>query len=399
MKLLMVNKLYAPQSAGGAETITQALAEAHQRRGIDVTVATTTEGEREETDEVNKVPVVRLPLRNFFWHQEASKRNALARAAWHARDAQNRAMGSALGRLIQRVQPDLIAFHNLSGFSASAWGAARRARKPALQVLHDYYHLCPRSQLFAQGRRCKRQCTDCALFRIGRRAQSNRLQAVVGVSRAVLDAHVVRGLFDALPLRSVIHNALSRQQTPQPSEVRVARVFGYLGTLGEFKGIVPLLRAFKTSLRTEPGLRLRVAGRGDAAFVEGLNAVHHHPSIEFLGHVQSVDFLRSIDALIVPSLWDDPLPTVIIEALNAGVPVIGARRGGIPEMIRHGSNGLLYEPSRPDELDHCILRLSREPALLSKLRSGCTVTRSFSDQDRMAAGYERVYERLCQVDA
>ena len=399
MKLLLVNKLYHPDAAGGAETITKALAESHRRRGIDVTVATTTAGDRVVEEEVGGIPVVRLPLRNFFWHNEASRRSALQRAAWHARDAQNRAMGRALGRLIQKLDPDLIAFHNLAGFSASAWGVARRARKPALQVLHDYYHLCPRSQLFDQGRRCKRQCTDCALFRIGRAAQSNQLQAVVGVSRAVLDAHVSRGLFDGLGLRSVIHNALAPLGVARPSDARVARVFGYLGTLGEFKGILPMLRAFKTSLRSEPGLSLRVGGRGDAAFVAELKQRFQHPQIEFLGQVTASSFFASIDVLIVPSLWDEPLPTVIIEALSAGTPVIGARRGGIPEMIRHGKNGLLYEPSRPDELDHCILRLTREPALLRNLQQGCAGTPSFTDQDRMAAAHERIYERVCEVSA
>jgi glycosyltransferase involved in cell wall biosynthesis len=146
-------------------------------------------------------------------------------------------------------------------------------------------------------------------------------------------------------------------------------------------------------------LTLRVGGRGDAQFVAELNERHQHPNIEFLGHVAPATFFGSIDALIVPSLWDEPLPTVIIEALSAGVPVIGARRGGIPEMIRHGGNGLLYEPSRPDELNHCISRLAREPALLRKLRQGCAASRSFTDQDRMAAAHERIYERLCEVSA
>ena len=67
MKLLLVNKLYHPDHGGGAETITRSLAEAHLRRGYAVTVVTTTAGHRTVEEEVNGVPVIRLPLENFFF--------------------------------------------------------------------------------------------------------------------------------------------------------------------------------------------------------------------------------------------------------------------------------------------------------------------------------------------
>jgi glycosyltransferase involved in cell wall biosynthesis len=399
MRLLLVNKLYPPDAAGGAEAVTRSLALAHRRRGIDVTVATTTAGAAIVEDEVEQIPVVRLPLQNFFWHHESARRSSLARLAWHARDAQNRAMGRALGKLIARLRPHVVAFHNLAGFSSAAWTAARAAGLPAVQVLHDYYHLCPRSQLYARGRRCERRCVECKLFRIGRRAQSNQLQAVVGVSGAVLEAHVARGLFGGSGLRTVIHNAVAPPplMAAGPRADGGARVFGYLGWLGEWKGLVPLLDAFEAARAQEPSLRLRVAGRGDPAFVASLRARQPSAAIEFAGHVVGRDFLRGIDALIVPSLWDDPLPTVIIEALSAGVPVIGARRGGIPEMIECGVNGLLFEPTRASELVQAILRLAREPGLLGALSQADRAAREFGDEGRMAAEHERVYERVCEA--
>ncbi len=398
MKLVLVNKLYAPELAGGAETIARSLAESHRRRGYDVTVVTTTAGDTLVRDEVGGVPVVRLPLRNFFWHHEAGRRNALARAAWHVRDAQNHAMARAFSDVIAELDPDVISFHNLAGFSASVWGAARARRTPALQVLHDYYHLCPRSQLYAHGQRCERRCTDCALFRLGRRSASNQLQAVVGVSQAVLDAHVTRGLFGATPVRTVIHNAVAPVGTPRSGAEGPARVFGYLGTLGDFKGVEPLLEAFTAALRCEPGLRLRVAGSGEPSFSAALRDRYAHPNLEFLGRVVASEFFRTIDVLIVPSLWDEPLPTVIIEALSAGVPVIGARRGGIPELIAPEENGLLYDPAELGALEGRILRLARDPELRSTLARGCAGSGALSDEDRMAREHERVYERLCGGD-
>lgn len=393
MKVLLVNKLYPPDSAGGAEAITQALAESHRRHGLDVTVATTGDSDTTQRDHVGDIPVVRIPLSNFFWHHEIARRGAFARAAWHVRDASNRLMARALEQVIRKLNPDVVAFHNLCGFSASAWRAAQVTGKPSLQVLHDYYHLCPRSHLFAKGQRCERRCADCTLFRLGRRRQSNKVQAVVGVSQAVLDAHLSRGLFGAASVRQVIHNAITPALRERRVTTSAARVFGYIGTLSDWKGVQPMLDAFQGLLSSSPELRLRVAGSGDPSFVAALRERCADPRVEFLGRVCAPDFFRTIDALIVPSQWDDPLPTVIIESLSAGIPVVGARRGGIPELIDDRRNGLIYEPSRPGELERCLDVLAREPALMQRLRAGCERC-AFTDQDRMARAHERVYEGL-----
>jgi glycosyltransferase involved in cell wall biosynthesis len=398
MKVLLVNKLYHPET-GGAELITQSLAEMHRQHGLDVTVATTADTDTLQHDRVGDIPVVRLPLRNFFWHREPRRRGALARAAWHARDVHNGPMARALEQVIRSVDPDVIAFHNLAGFSASAWAVAHAARKPALQVLHDYYHLCPRSQLFAKGKRCEQRCTSCTLLRMGRREQSNQLQAVVGVSQAVLDAHLSRGLFGDVRLRSVIHNAIVPLPLSAADVPATARAFGFIGAVGDYKGVQPMLEAFQRAHAHDPSLRLRIAGSGDPLYVSELQRRYADPSIEFLGRMPAAEFFRTIDALIVPSLWDDPLPTVVLESISAGVPVIGALRGGIPEMLTPHVNGLLYEPSQAGELEQALLRLAREPELMQTLRAGCAATQSFNDPHAMARAHERVYESMCGASA
>ncbi|MET0386201.1 MAG: glycosyltransferase family 4 protein [Polyangiales bacterium] len=407
MKLLLVNKLYHPDAVGGAEAIARSLAEAHRDNGLEVTVATTGETDSLRKDHVGDIPVLRLPLRNFYWHSDTRRRSSLVRAAWHVRDMFNTQMERALTEVIRRVNPHVIAFHNLSGFSASAWAAARATRKPALQVLHDYYHLCPRSQLFSQGQRCERRCTSCSLFRIGRREQSNQLQGVVAVSQSVLDTHLSHGLFEGVQLRSVIHNGVTLRPEPPPAAVPLppainqnaaqAHVFGFIGTLGDYKGIEALLEAFREAHARHPALRLRVAGSGESRYVQALRQRYAHGSVEFLGRTAASEFFRTIDALIVPSLWDDPLPTVILEAQSAGVPVVGARRGGIPELITPHVDGLLYDPSRPGDLTRCLLRLATEPGLRRALATGCQAAARGNDQRAMARAHERVYEQLLEA--
>ena len=56
------------------------------------------------------------------------------------------------------------------------------------------------------------------------------------------------------------------------------------------------------------------------------------------------DVYSQFDVLVVPSLWLENSPLVIHEAFMAGVPVVGARIGGISDLVRDGENGLLYPP-------------------------------------------------------
>lgn len=397
MKVLLVNKLYAPDIGGGAELTLADLASGLQARGNQVMVVTTTSGDAVVESDVAGVRVTRLPLRNIYWHHGGARRGPLQRMLWHARDAHNAAMGHAAGEVIRGFDPDVISFHNLAGFSTAAWDAAFAQRKPAVQVLHDYYNLCPRSQLFRDGRNCDRPCGSCSLFRRGRAAQSNQLKAVVGVSHAVLDAHLRNGLFADVGVRKVINNARPFSGAPRRDYPSTATTFGFIGTVAEWKGIRQLLDAFRSvaSLAGMPALRLLVAGEGDPAYVADLRAAYASDRIEFLGRMNPAAFYARIDVSVVPSIWHDPLPGVVFESLLFGVPVIGARRGGIPEMITDRVNGLLYDPDAPDALASAIAAMANVPGRVGEygLRAGAD-SGHYADMARVVTEHMAVYDAV-----
>ena len=397
MKVLLVNKLYAPDIGGGAELVLADLAAGLQARGSEVLVATTTDGDQVVEGEVAGVPVTRLPLRNIYWHHGGAQRGALQRMMWHARDAHNPAMGEALGRVIRRFDPDVISFHNLAGFSTAAWDAAFAQRKPAVQVLHDYYNLCPRSQFFRDGKNCDTPCTSCRLFRRGRAAQSNGLKGVVGVSHAVLDAHVRNGLFAEVGVRRVINNAQRFGAMTARDYPSTAVTYGFIGTLAEWKGIRQLLDAFRSVAEQAdaPALRLLVAGDGEPAYVDELRATYASDRIEFLGRVKPASFYESIDVLVVPSIWHDPLPGVVFESLLFGVPVIGARRGGIPEMVNDRVNGLLYDPDTAGALAGCIRQMALTSGLVREFGARARAGSShFADTGRVVTEHLAVFDAV-----
>jgi len=399
MRILFVNKLYAPDVAGGAEITLANLAAGMQARGHEVRVATTTAQTHNVDEDVAGIQVTRVPLRNIFWHHGGARHGALKRMLWHARDRNNAAMGSSLRKVIEEFDPDVIAFHNISGFSSAAWKVAFDLGKPAVQVLHDYYNLCPKSQMFRAGKNCESPCTQCKLFRSGRAELSNGLKAVIGVSHHVLNTHVENGLFSTVPVRKVVNNAWPVVMPASRAYGDTATTFGFIGALAEWKGVRRLLEAFQRVAK-QPGVgpvKLLLAGTGEPAYEAELRATYGSDRIEFLGRVSPESFYRRIDVSVVPSLWNDPLPSVVFESLLSGVAVIGARRGGIPEMVQDGVNGLLYDPDLPTALEQCMLRLATEPGLArsfgQQAKSGST---HFADMERVVLEHLAVCEEAAQ---
>ena len=83
-----------------------------------------------------------------------------------------------------------------------------------------------------------------------------------------------------------------------------------------------------------------------------------HPNVRFLGALESTeDIMHSLDILVVPSRHEG-LGLVIVEAMAAGKPVVGANVGGIPEVIVDGETGLLFEGDDRDALLDCMVRLA-----------------------------------------
>jgi glycosyltransferase involved in cell wall biosynthesis len=79
------------------------------------------------------------------------------------------------------------------------------------------------------------------------------------------------------------------------------------------------------------------------------------------------DIYSNLDLCVVPSRSQEPLGLSAIEAGFSGLPVIATRRGGLPEVVEHETNGLLVEAQRPAELADALCRLINDPQLRQRL--------------------------------
>jgi glycosyltransferase involved in cell wall biosynthesis len=354
--ILFISNQYTPNVYGGAEIITQNLVEELARRGNRVSVVSIAPSGVASEDFVNGVKVYRVPVANVYAPFTGEQR-ALTRALWHVIDSYNVTMGARVGKILAHERPDWVCANNIAGFSVSVWTEAKRRGIRTCQVLHDYYALCPRSRMNSDRGNCTKQCGQCKVYAAPRKLASSAPELVVGVSRFVLNRHLEYGYFKNAKT-AVVYNgadftppvAIRKRQQGAPIAL------GFIGRIEPSKGIETLLKALS---QVDPSKwSLRIAGRAtEQSYLERLQRTYPFSNVEYLGFTKSDEFYRSVDLVIIPSEWNEPLPGVVYEPLGYGIPVVASRIGGIPEILGDAECGWLFEPSDAGDLARVLNQL------------------------------------------
>ena len=170
-----------------------------------------------------------------------------------------------------------------------------------------------------------------------------------------------------------------------------------IGRLSPEKGHAGLLEAFAAVSRDHEQLELVVVGDGQEG--ERLRARARELGIPDrvrfagrLGEREALEEIAQADILVLSSFMEG-LPIVLMEAMAMGTAVIASRVAGIPELIDHGESGLLFTPSKWDELAASIRRLKDDDTLRQALvRSGReTVAKEFNIE-RSAAQLQDLFQ-------
>lgn len=160
----------------------------------------------------------------------------------------------------------------------------------------------------------------------------------------------------------LVHCGLALEELAAlPPEQREANTIICVGRLCSDKAQAGLLKAFAAVSPHFPEARLRFVGDGpDRQVLEQMASQLGIAScVKFLGRLPEKETLREIaraGLMVLPSFWEG-LPVVLMEAMALGIPVISSRVAGIPELIKHDRNGLLFTPAKWTDLAHCLTRL------------------------------------------
>ena len=357
MQIVVVNNIYPPIMAGGAELIVAWLSEGLARRGHRVTVVSTCGPEMQPypVETRNGVTVIRFFPHNVYWNFVRDGQKRYRRLLWHLRDAWNRDAGRQFQAILNEAPPDIVHTHLIDGLSATTWRRARQAGVPIIHTAHDYHLLCPRAFLLTRDWQiCRHPSLACRAYRAWHLRTASDIDCLVSPSRFLLEQHRMAGI-------AVRRTAIIRNGVPMPhgaESVRLQRAPGagrkrflLLTRLTIEKGVRVVIRAVATLPRTLD-FELVIAGRGPLD-TEVQQAAANDARIRFAGYVTGEAkeaLLASAHYLLVPSLWYENAPVAVIEAAAYGLGVIASRLGGLPELIREGRTGLLFEPGDAEGL-------------------------------------------------
>lgn len=394
MKILIVNTLYHPHVLGGAERSVQFLAEALAHAGHKPVVVSASSNRGVQVNEVNGVKVYYVGIKNLYWPFHRKQTPIFFKPLWHFVDTYNPLMAKEVDKVLAVEKPDAVHTNNLSCFSVAIWRTVKARKLPLVHTIRDYYLLCPKSSMFSRGRNCDKQCTVCRWYSFPRRKYSEFVDVVVGNSRFILNKHISLGLFP-LAQAEVIFNAYEYIYELQSSGTARRYVrFGYIGRLHPAKGVEVVLKAVRSL--PEGTWTLSIAGQGSSVYERYLRE-NSFRSIQFLGFVRPEEFFSQVDVLIVPSLWHEPLSRTVFEAYAHGIPVIGSRRGGTPELIEEGKTGFLFEPEQPETLVRVMVAFLENPELSGTMRRYCLAKALEFKSEKIVDKYEQVYRNAVSL--
>jgi glycosyltransferase involved in cell wall biosynthesis len=347
--------------AGGAEKSVRILRDGLRARGHEVRIIASTKlltGEQEVFAD-DLVPAISgwpgAKALGYLWHREAHRR---------------------ISAVMEDFRPDLVHLHTVGEFSPAVF-AATRAR-PRILTVHGpeswTRDLLRWNLPSAVGGSLT--AADRAMLTYLRLVQRpaflplvRKVDRIIAPSRYFADA--IRPDVGRVPVH-VLPNGIDKLAAPTP--VTAIGHVVYVGRLERVKGVHVLIEAHRRLVARLPEAKLTIVGDGRerAALETAAADLIAAGELRFLGWQDSATVSRQLaesSVVALPSLWPENFPTVALEALQLGRPLVGSRVGGIPELIGP-DNGALVDPGDPRGLADELARLLGDPQSLAALGRG-----------------------------
>ncbi|TKJ33554.1 MAG: hypothetical protein CEE38_20565 [Planctomycetes bacterium B3_Pla] len=251
-----------------------------------------------------------------------------------------------------------------------------RARVPIIVRISDFSYICPEAHLLRDGRVCE-LCTK------GRFSHSVRYKCVCNsfllsfINFLSILLHKQLKLLDKIDafvcpsqftLERMAKAGFEKQKLFHvPTFVDSERIIPkfepgnyilYFGRISHEKGIGVLLDAYEKlkGNKSKDSMPLYIVGKSYGKETEQLKKRIHlsgNKKVKVLDEVEKDQLFQIVGNsafTIVPSIWYENMPNAILESFANGKPVVGSRIGSIPELVKHGETGLLFEPGDSDAL-------------------------------------------------
>lgn len=397
MKVLEVIHGYPPRYNAGSEIYTQTISRELARQGCQVSVFC-----REED-----------PYRpDFKVTQETDLLESSIKVyiANHARSRdryRHDKMDQAFKSVLDTADPDVVHINHLNHLSTGIIDVTHTRGIPIIFTLHDFWLACPRGQFLQMAlgesqvypecpgqndHRCAVHCmsrmwggvdpvddesywTRWVQLRMSEiKRIANKVDFFISPSR-----HLRNRLAQELgiELDRIIYEPYGFDLARLTGRNRIMEgvpVLGYIGRIDFSKGIDILLKAYGS---THGSTKLRIWGRPSSLETPSLMRIvdslprERRGGIEWFPEYRNEEIIQRVfnrvDAIVVPSIWDENSPLVIQEALQARVPIVTSEKGGMGELVKDGVNGFTFKHRSVQGLTDALQKVLDDPSAAYRL--------------------------------
>ena len=372
MRILMVNKYLWPK--GGAETYVLKLGKRLASLGHEVeyfgmaderNVAGNSAGIYADNIDFHKASIEHLtyPFRIIYSHSAEKKIHAV----------------------LDAFKPDIVHLNNFNyQLTPSIIYEIKKYNIPIVYTAHDVQLVCPNHKL--RNERTEGLCRKCYGGKYMNCVKNNcihssKIRSILGAAEAwfyrklhtysLIDEVICPSKFMEMEIE---HNIDIEKRTKtlynfieeiKPEGKERENYVLYFGRYSEEKGIRTLIKAAKAL----PKIQFVFAGAGDME--NEINKVENIRNMGFKSGKELHDIIEKAAFTVLPSEWSENCPFTVMESQTLLTPVLGARIGGIPELIDEGVTGMLFESGNAEELTEKIEYLYNNRELCREMSKNC----------------------------
>lgn len=403
MKILLVHKFF--KYNGGADVFFFEVGRVLEENGHEVAYFSTEDPENLKTSY----------SKYFVKSPNFREGNILHKAKEFIKIPYNFEARNKFSQLIEDFKPDLIhVFNIITHISPSILDVARKKNIPLIISCNDYKHICPNYKLFHHGKICEdckggkyykciaNKCSHDSFLYSSASAVESYIHGFLNIYKKNIDLFLFASDFMANKTVEFWGDdfkwgkLLNPFKIPNTTISDIKGKYGlYFGRLIDEKGVDILIE----SLKLNKGIPFKIVGDGpDLEQLKQFAKDNDLDHIEFTGAIwgaQLDEIIRDSKFVVVPSIWHENFPYVILQAFAAAKPVIGSNRGGIPELVLENERGVVYNANSPEELAKKIKLFYENDELCDRLGKNARrfVEENFNDSvfyEQLMINYKKV---------
>lgn len=401
--------MYGWNESGGGTTFPRSVAIALARRGYEVAVFYATANH----------PTIQKPYYLEYRVEQGvhlygvyNRPTVFLDALNPEREIRDERIVQLFAQVIDEFRPNIVHYNNFLGLSFAIGEIPFSKGIPSVFTTHNYHIIDPMLYLYRSDLSLWNNTDFFANSELARNYPDlhnsfrNRIQAAkklvnehitytLAVSRRVKELFVDFGINpDKI---AIVHQVPEQAQKLTSLNIRNRQPehplrFGYIGGVMPHKGAHVLVQAAQSIPKEKAEFLIYgFISQDYHRLLERLDVNHR---IKFMGQYSTDDLpsiAEQLDAIVLPSVWEDCAPLVIAEAIAMKLPVIASRLGGFPDFVKHEINGKLYNHNSPSVLTKILWEVVENPGLISIWRSNCKLTHNFDDYlDHIIMTYEKL---------